>query len=48
MEVLRSAGMGAGGDELAELLWTEMGLSADAHVTQACVPLAFRLSWEEI
>ena len=34
MDVLRAAGMGEGG-ELAELLWAEMGLAPDAHVTQA-------------
>ncbi|BDA49631.1 probable 2-oxoglutarate dehydrogenase E1 component [Coccomyxa sp. Obi] len=34
VEVLRGAGVGEGG-ELAELLWTEMGLSEDAHITQA-------------
>lgn len=38
MEVLLAAGVGEGG-ELAELLWTEMGLSEDAHITQVPVPL---------
>ncbi len=33
VEVLHGAGVGEGG-ELAELLWTEMGLSEDAHITQ--------------
>lgn len=33
VEVLHAAGVGEGG-ELAELLWTEMGLSQDAHITQ--------------
>lgn len=37
VEVLRDAGVGEGG-ELAELLWTEMGLSEDAHITQVCSP----------
>ena len=38
MEVLLAAGVGEGG-ELAELLWTEMGLSEDAHITQVPGPL---------
>ncbi len=37
VEVLRGTGVGEGG-ELAELLWTEMGLSEDAHITQVFSP----------
>jgi hypothetical protein len=33
IDVLQAAGMGEGG-ELAELLWTEMGLPENGHVTQ--------------
>ncbi len=42
MALLASVGVGEGGEQV-ELLWNEMGLAPNAHITQACVAFGWQL-----
>lgn len=40
--LLASVGVGEGGEQV-ELLWNEMGLAPNAHITQACAAPGWQL-----